>query len=99
MATSKTFTVGGVSTQNGVTKIRFANDFVSRFKNLAKAGHTDIRLIEFGDELTKAQICQVLLIHSDFQDESAQTAITQFVSRNHKELLKDVVTVSDTVEA
>ena len=49
-----TFTVAGVSTQNGVTKVRFANDFVSRVKMLIKAGHTDIELIELAEPLTKA---------------------------------------------
>ena len=39
------FKVVGVSTLNGVTKVRFANDFVSRVKILNKQGHTDIDLI------------------------------------------------------
>ena len=49
-----TFKVVGVSTLNGVTKVRFANDFVSRVKMLIKAGHTDIELIELAEPLTKA---------------------------------------------
>jgi hypothetical protein len=84
MATAKTFSVAGVSTLNGVTKVRFANDFVGRFKILAKNGHQDINLIELGSELTKAQICEVLLAHPNFQDEVAQAAIGEFVVRNVK---------------
>lgn len=97
MATTKTFSVAGVSTLNGVTKVRFANDYVNRFKILAKNGHIDINLIELGSELTKAQICEVLLAHPNFQDEAAQTAIGEFVVRNVKVAKKE--TESEAVEA
>ena len=36
MATTKTFEVAGTSTLNGVTKVRFANDYVGRMKILFK---------------------------------------------------------------
>ena len=54
MATDKRFSVVGVSTLNGSTKIRFAND-VMRVKILAKNGHTDIDLVELPSEMTKAE--------------------------------------------
>lgn len=53
MATSKTFTVVGVSTLNGKTKVRFANDFASRIKNLVKGGHTNVELFELPEAMTK----------------------------------------------
>jgi dUTPase len=84
MATMKTFEVAGVSTLNGKTKVRFANDYVGRFKILVKNGHDDINLIELGEKLTKEEICKVLLAHPNFQDEAAQTAIAEFVVRNVK---------------
>lgn len=84
MATMKTFEVAGVSTLDGVTKVRFANDYVGRFKILAKNGHQDIRLLELGSKMSKADICQVLLNHPNFQDEAAQSAIAEFVVRNVK---------------
>jgi hypothetical protein len=84
MATVKTFSVAGTSTLNGKTKVRFANDFVGRFKILIKNGHEDINLIELGEELTKEEICKVLLAHPNFQDEAAQNAIAEFVVRNVK---------------
>jgi hypothetical protein len=84
--TNKTFEVAGVSTLNGKTKVRFANDYVGRFKILIKNNHEDIRLIELGEKLTKADICKVLLAHPDFQDEIAQDAIAEFVVRNVKEI-------------
>ena len=49
------FKVTGISTLNGVTKVRFANDFVSRVKILNKGGHTDINLVEMPEALTKAE--------------------------------------------
>lgn len=55
------FTVAGVSTQNGVTKVRFANDLVSRTKLLAKGGHSPLELIELPKAMTKAEACQHLL--------------------------------------
>jgi len=57
MATDKRFAVAGVSTLDGKTKIRFANDAM-RVKILAKNGHTDVDLIELPREMTKAEIVQ-----------------------------------------
>ena len=48
MATSKTFNTAGTSTHNGVTKIRFANDYIGRFKILHMNGQENINLIELG---------------------------------------------------
>jgi hypothetical protein len=84
MATSKTYSVAGVSTQNGTTKVRFANDLVNRIKILTKNEHTDIELIEMGSEMTKQEICEVLLNHPKFQNEAAQGAIAEYVTRNVK---------------
>jgi hypothetical protein len=50
----KTFTHAGVSTLNGETKVRYANDAM-RVKVLAKGGHTDIDLEDLGEALTKEQ--------------------------------------------
>ena len=83
---SKTFSVAGVSTVNGKTKIRFANDFVGRFKVLIKNGHEDINLIELGGEFTKAEVVQILMNHPQFQDEASQGAISEYAVRNVKEI-------------
>ena len=82
--TAKTFSVAGVSTFNGVTKVRFANDFVSRIKILDKNQHTDVELIELGAELSKEDVCKVLVAHPKFQSEAAQTAIAEYLTRNVK---------------
>ena len=55
------FTVAGVSTQHGITKVRFANDIVSRTKILAKGGHSPLELIELPKLMTKAEACHHLL--------------------------------------
>ena len=56
-----TFTVAGVSTQYGITKVRFANDLVSRFKLLSKGGHSPLELMELPRGMTKSEACQHLL--------------------------------------
>ncbi len=60
MATDKKFSVAGVSTLSGKTKVRFANDTM-RIKILAKNGHTDVELVTLPHEMTKAEIAQHLV--------------------------------------
>lgn len=90
MATTKTYSVAGTSTLNGVTKIRFANDFVNRLKILFKNGHEDVELIELGGEFTKAEVCQILMAHPKFQSEEQQSAIYEFVVRNCREIKAEI---------
>ena len=47
------FKIVGISTFKGITKVRFANDMVSRVKILNKEGHTDINLRELDTPLSK----------------------------------------------
>ena len=54
MATDKLFSVVGVSTHNGQTKIRFANDTM-RIKKLQKNGHSDIDFIDLPHKMTKPE--------------------------------------------
>jgi|SRR5210317_610585 hypothetical protein len=90
MATIKTFEVAGTSTLNGKTKVRFANDYVGRFKILAKNGHDNIELIELGEKMSKADICKMLIQHPKFQSEDQQGAIAEFVVRNCKEIKAEI---------
>lgn len=94
---SKTFSVAGTSTFRGTTKIRFANDFVGRFKTLVKNGHDEIELIELGGEFTKAQVCQILMAHPKFQSETQQSAIYEYVIRNAQEIRSEIETMMETV--
>ena len=88
--TNKTFSVAGTSTLNGITKIRFANDFVNRLKILYKNGHENVELIELGGEFTKAQVCQILMAQDKFQGEDQQSAIYEFVVRNCKDIKQEI---------
>ena len=82
MATLKTFAVAGVSTQNGKTKIRFAND-AARIKILVKNGHTDIELIDLPKEMTKAEIAKYLVESGFGKDKPAiEAAIADLAKKN-----------------
>ena len=59
MATDKRFGVVGVSTFEGKTKLRWAND-VMRVKILHKNGHENIEFVNLPTEMTKAEIVQYL---------------------------------------
>jgi hypothetical protein len=50
-----TYTVAGTATQHGITKVRFANDFVSRYKILLKNKCDPINLIELPNPMTKLE--------------------------------------------
>jgi hypothetical protein len=88
--TNKTYSIAGTSTLNGITKIRFANDFVGRLKILYKNGHENVELMELGGEFTKAQVCQILMSHPKMQHEAQQNAIYEFVVRNCREIRKEI---------
>jgi len=50
--TTKTYKFAGISTLNGKTKIRFAND-IMRIKVLDKNGHTDVNIKELPEAMLK----------------------------------------------
>jgi hypothetical protein len=100
--TNKTYTCAGTSTFNGKTKVRFANDFVNRFKILTKNGHENIELIELDQALSKEAICKMLISHDKFQSEDQQSAISEYVVRNVKTAdvsTPDATSVTAKVEA
>jgi hypothetical protein len=49
-----------------------------------------VELIELGSELTKAQVCQVLMSHPKFQTDEQQDAIYEFVVRNCKDIKQEI---------
>ena len=81
MATTKTFSVAGISKLNGSYKIRFAND-IMRIKVLAKSGHEDIRLADLEGEFSKLEAANMLLALEDFADATAQSTITEYIEDN-----------------
>jgi ribosome maturation protein Sdo1 len=82
MATAKKFAVAGVSTLNGKTKIRFANDTM-RIKILAKNGHTNVELVSLPHEMTKGEIAQYLITTGfGSNSPSVQAAISYIAKKN-----------------
>lgn len=62
------FSHAGTSTQNGVTKVRYANDAM-RTKVLIKNGHTNVDIIELREPMTKEDAI-AYLIHIDFANKN-----------------------------
>ena len=81
MATDKLFTVAGISTLNGDTKPRFANDQM-RVKVLAKNGHTNIELVELPEAMTKIDAVKFLMTIDEFATPEAQAVLGEYLERN-----------------
>ena len=82
MATDKKFSVAGVSTLAGKTKVRFANDTM-RIKILAKNGHTNVDLINLPNEMTKAEIAAYMTAQGFGADKpEVQAAIAYIAKKN-----------------
>lgn len=94
MATNKTFAVAGVSTLNGKTKIRFAND-VMRIKILAKNGHESVELVELPHEMTKAEIAQHLKSIGFGSGNAAVEAAIAYIEKKNP-VAKTVAEVAET---
>ncbi len=84
MATSKMYNVVGISTLNGDTKVRFAND-VMRIKVLAKNGHTDINLVELPSEMLKVDAAKFLATLPEFQTAVAKATIAEYLEKNDRQ--------------
>lgn len=82
MATEKKFAVAGVSTLDGKTKIRFAND-ATRVKILAKNGHTDVDLIDLPREMTKGEIAQYMIEKGFGKGNSAVESAIDYVAKKN----------------
>jgi hypothetical protein len=82
MATDKKFAVAGVSTLEGKTKLRFANDTM-RIKILAKNGHTNVELLELPNEMTKAEAVQHLKAVGFGQGDAAVEAAIAYAEKKN----------------
>jgi len=82
MSTDKKFAVAGVSTHEGKTKVRFANDTM-RVKILAKNGHQDVQLVDLPHEMTKAEIGQHMVATGFGRGNAAiEAAVAYVVKKN-----------------
>jgi hypothetical protein len=82
MTTAKKFAVAGVSTLQGKTKIRFANDTM-RIKILAKNGHTNVELVSLPHEMTKAEIAAYLTSTGFGSDSPATLAAISYIAKKN----------------
>lgn len=82
MTTTKKFSVAGVSTLEGKTKIRFANDAM-RIKILGKNGHQAVELIDLPREMTKAEIAQHLVEVNFAKGNAATQAAIAYVAKKN----------------
>jgi len=99
MATNKKFSVVGVSTLNGKTKIRFANDSM-RIKILIKNGHADVDMINLDREMYKWEIAQHLQ-SVDFAkgNPAIQAAVDYIAKKNPAPKGEDAPAETTTEEA
>ena len=97
MATDKVFTVAGVSTLDGETKVRFANDEL-RVKVLMKHGHTDPILIGLPEAMTKLDAVNFIKGLPEFEGVSAQAAIADYLDAKTPKV-KAVATPTATKKA
>jgi hypothetical protein len=80
------FTVAGTAAQNGITKVRFANDLVSRIKILVKNNCENINLIELPEPMTKIEALKYLeTLDFGKKDFDAGYAITEKLYEKNKE--------------
>lgn len=83
MATDKIYTVCGISTLNGDTKVRFANDTM-RIKVLAKNGHEDINLVELPEAMSKVEAAKFIATLPEFAGAVAQGAVAEYLSKHDR---------------
>jgi len=95
MATDKKFAVAGVSTLEGKTKLRFANDTM-RIKILAKNGHTNVELLELPNEMTKAEAVQHLKAVGFGQGDAAIEAAIAYAEKKNPAPVAVKATVAKT---
>jgi hypothetical protein len=81
MATSKLFSVVGVSKLGGEYKVRFATDTL-RVKVLEKHNHEDVRLVQLDTAMTKYEGIKTIQSWDEFKDAAAQSAIMEYLEAN-----------------
>jgi hypothetical protein len=96
MSTDKKFAVAGVSTYEGKTKVRFANDTM-RVKILAKNGHQDVQLVDLPHEMTKAEI-GAHMVSTGFGKGNAaiEAAVAYVIKKNPAAIATGSATVAKT---
>jgi len=80
--TVQTFSNIGVSTRNGITRVRFCNGGDARAVVLAKAGHDDITFLDLPSEMTKPEAVAFMVERkADFESLADRIAIDEAADR------------------
>ena len=80
---TKTYKVVGISTSpQGETKIRFAQDLVSRIKTLVMRKHTNILLRETPAPMSKEAAIAWMITQADFNKPEVKLLADGFIARN-----------------
>lgn len=99
MATTKKFTVVGVSTYHNQTKVRWANDLVARIKIFSKEGQTNVDLIELPLPMTKLDAARYYYEQKKGSlSPDAEFAVQCCIEDRNKEAKKNEVKVSGKKE-
>ena len=86
---AKTYRVVGVSTSpQGETKIRFAQDLVSRIKTLVMRKHTNIVLRETPAAMSKESCIEWMITQADFNKPEVKLLADGFIRRNCQSVQK-----------
>lgn len=67
-ASERTYTVIGTTIKDGVCKVRWGNDLISRLKVLNSSGSTDIKLYETPEPMTKLASLKWLIANKDLTE-------------------------------
>lgn len=93
----KTYRVVGISTTpQGETKIRFAQDLVTRIKTLVMRKHSNILLRETPAPMSKVASMAWMITQADFDRPEVRLLVDGFVRRNCQSVEKTEVTESQT---
>lgn len=94
---TKTYRVVGISTSpQGETKIRFAQDLVTRIKTLVMRKHSNILLRETPAPMSKVACMAWMITQADFDRPEVKLLVDGFVRRNCQSVTETEVTQSQT---
>lgn len=86
---TKTYKVVGISTTpQGETKIRFAQDLVTRIKTLVMRKHSNILLRETPTPMSKEQAIAWMITQADFDKPEVKLLADGFIRRNCQSVAK-----------
>ncbi len=87
--TTQLFSNVGVTTRNGVTRVRFCNGAEARTIVLASAGHVDITFLDLPEPMTKPDAVKFLVERkADFERVEDQIAIDEANDRYNTVVVK-----------